>query len=224
MRGDLVLDIECVSSIQEEDESWPALVEMATNANEPDPLKYGALCAPLARVVSVAMRSGGRDLVIVDGALVDLKESPDPPRRFMVKEVAGEKALLAAVNEIVGHQATKRLVTFNGRSYDLPILLTRSRINRVAAAPLLVEATTEPRFKARLHVDMLEVVTVQGATRRFPMRALAIAMGIDDPKKLGHGGAVADLVRARDGERLVAYNMGDVACLAEALELWEGVA
>ena len=33
-----MLDIECVSSIQEEDESWPALVEMATNANEPDPL------------------------------------------------------------------------------------------------------------------------------------------------------------------------------------------
>lgn len=52
-------------------------------------------------------------------------------QQFFLADVAGERAMLAAVAEALGGRPL--LVSFNGRRFDLPLLLTRLTLNRQRA-------------------------------------------------------------------------------------------
>jgi uncharacterized protein YprB with RNaseH-like and TPR domain len=78
-------------------------------------------------------------------------------RQFFLADFSGERALLEAVAEIADSAGT--VVTFNGKSFDLPLLETRFVMNRLATP-----------FAGMPHVDMLH-----------PARRLWKADGVDSP-------------------------------------------
>ncbi len=73
-------------------------------------------------------------------------------RQFFMREYAEERSLLAALNEHLS--AFDVLITYNGRSYDQPLLETRYRMTR-----------SKPPFGSLAHLDLL-----YGARRLWKLR------------------------------------------------------
>lgn len=73
-------------------------------------------------------------------------------RQFFMREYAEERSLLAALNEHLN--AFDVLITYNGRSYDQPLLETRYRMTR-----------SQPPFGKLAHLDLL-----YGARRLWKLR------------------------------------------------------
>jgi hypothetical protein len=217
----LVLDIETLGDIQAE--HAPALAEMAAaNGRDMAPEEFAALSPPLARVVCVGFRrlEDKKDLAVWDrGAFAEVKEDPGEPH----KGELGELQLLETVNRILGAKGVDRVVTFNGRAFDLPVLVHRMVSWEIRPCGFLLAAARQPRYKgAGLHVDLREQFTFQGATNGpgTSLRAFALGYGLDDPKAGGDGSKVAHLVENGDAAGLVRYCLSDVATTADLYERW----
>ncbi len=84
-----------------------------------------------------------------------------------------------------------RLVSFNGRSFDLPVLKYRAMIHGIAA-PALHDKTNKwenygARYAADWHCDLLEVLSDYGASARIKMNEACAALGL--PGKVGVDGS-----------------------------------
>jgi len=121
--------------------------------------------------------------------------------------------VLTVVNAAINSAA--RLVTFNGRRFDLPALIHRSRINGVQPAGILLRSVLQKPWEHLPHVDMANVLSFGGAMSGYSLEAYAIAYGLDNPKTGGDGGGVLELVRTGQIEKLAQYVMGDVRATAE---------
>lgn len=215
----VVLDLETVSSANLE--TLLAIEELASKAGK-DPESYAALCPALARVVCVGMRDveSGRERAYFD-AKISATEGATSPFSSDATPCGGEKALLEAVNDKLG-QGLMKLITFNGRSFDLPVLIHRMVAHQIKPSDFLLSCARQPRYKGvGAHIDLREQATFQGAVSgSLPLRALAIGYGLEDPKANGAGSEVADLVRKGDAAALVKYCLGDVRVTAQLFERW----
>jgi predicted PolB exonuclease-like 3'-5' exonuclease len=195
----LVVDIETVGGGTPEQQE--AIVEMAA-AREMDPAAFAALTPPLARVVCVGLKQLETGKAIAYAALL-----PD-----------GERHVLEQANAALS-KAT-RLVTFNGRCFDLVVLIHRSIINGVTPAPKLVAAAREYRYRPNVHIDVRDQFTFFGASSGGTLRAFCLGYGIGDPKAHGSGNEVAALVEAGKLDELKAYCLGDVEATAVLYQRW----
>ena len=89
-------------------------------------------------------------------------------RQFFMRHHAEEPAMLAALSQILGrHEA---VVTFNGKSFDVPLLLTRYTANR-----------QRPSLPTEIHLDLLH------PSRRFWREQLeSCTLGTLERAVLGH--------------------------------------
>ncbi len=90
-----------------------------------------------------------------------------------------------------------RLVSFNGRGFDLPVLKYRAMVHGVTA-PWLYDAgdkwnSYQSRYSSDWHCDLLEVLSDFGASARVSLDEVCAAMGF--PGKFGvSGGDVAAMI------------------------------
>ena len=105
-----------------------------------------------------------------------------------------------------------QLVSWNGRSFDLPVLVSRGMINAVRAA-CFWETGGEAKFNNYVnrfhdrHVDLMDVLSIYGG-RGSPLDELARLAGF--PGKLGvGGGAMWDSYRAGRLEAIRNYCEAD---------------
>jgi 3'-5' exonuclease len=107
-----------------------------------------------------------------------------------------------------------RCVTFNGRTFDGPFLSVRSAIHGLSPSKNLLGY----RYSIETHVDLLEVLTFQGAVSRDQtpsLHAACIAFGIPSPKSAEmHGYAVGDLYRQGRLREIADYCRRDVEATA----------
>lgn len=115
----------------------------------------------------------------------------------------------------------RQLVTFNGRSFDLPCLIHRSVALGVKPSKKLISMAQEPRYKPWNHIDVRERFTFQGCFNKGTLQDFCLAYGLPDPKAGGDGSKVDKLVAARDGESLVRYCLGDVAATKTLYLRWK---
>jgi DNA polymerase elongation subunit (family B) len=220
----LVLDIETVADCGPED--WPraaALKEMweAGGERQESPLAFAALSPPLARVVCVGFRDvgSGKEMAVLDAKLLGTPENWAQEPQVRARQ--GEDMVLQAVNETLSSRAVERLVTFRGRSFDLPVLIHRMLVHSIRPAARLLAAFREYRYKPSIHVDLWDAFTGFGAVNGgCTLRAFAIGYGFDDPKANGSGAEVAQLVERGDGAALADYCLGDVRSTAALYERW----
>ncbi len=84
-----------------------------------------------------------------------------------------------------------RLVSFNGRTFDLPVLRYRAMVHGIAA-PFLYSAGDKwnsytSRYSPDWHCDLLEVLSDYGASARVRLNEVCAALGL--PGKFGPSGA-----------------------------------
>jgi DNA polymerase elongation subunit (family B) len=107
-----------------------------------------------------------------------------------------------------------RCVTFNGRTFDGPFLSVRSAVHGISPSKNLLGY----RYSMDTHVDLLEILTFQGAVSRDQvpsLHAACVAFGIPSPKtEEVHGYAVGDLYREGRVRQIADYCRKDVEATA----------
>jgi 3'-5' exonuclease len=102
------------------------------------------------------------------------------------------------------------LVTWNGRGFDLPVLMLRSLRYGVAAPWYYRKPGYRHRYSTTSHVDLCDILADHGATRMTSLHGAARLVGL--PGKDGvDGSQVEALYRTGQIEALRGYCLSDVA-------------
>ena len=223
---DLILDVEAVSS-------WDSLPEharatlLASHARSEsklpleargspanDPRESAALSPWTARVVCVAIWDSARKrgAVYHDGPKDRIDETD-----WSYHGMQSERGVLSAVWGYLGTQPEARVVSYNGRNYDGPVLMTRSVKHRVRPSRNLVPY----RYSTREHLDLCDCLTLWGVARSVSLDVVAGVLGIASSKGALSGAQVG---QAYDEGRILdiaRYCAADVEVTRAILEVWE---
>lgn len=120
-----------------------------------------------------------------------------------------ERALLEDFSRFVG-RARPVLVTYNGRSFDLPVIALRSLCHGVSLGWYYRERNVRYRYSEEGHLDLCDWLADHGATRSGSLDAVARLIGL--PGKVGvDGSQVEGLYRAGQLAAIQKYCLADVA-------------
>jgi hypothetical protein len=100
-------------------------------------------------------------------------------------------------------------VHYNGRTFDVPFLLSRMRHHRIRGISPWFADLTYPNGSH--HLDLLECHSLGDASRRLPLGPLASPQGLPSPKSDMDGSKVADAFRQGEMARIARYCESDVA-------------
>ena len=106
----------------------------------------------------------------------------------------------------------RRVITYNGRGFDVPFLMQRSLVRDVPIRANLMP----PRFYLdRNHLDLQDVLSMFRATRPFGLSAWTQAIGATSPKEgsVEGAGVAQAFAEGRTGE-IAAYCARDVVATA----------
>ena len=131
------------------------------------------------------------------------------PRVRVARSEAEEAEALAAFWALVGSPAgsVAPLVTFNGRAFDLPVLMVRSRLLDVHAPILNIDRYRSP------HPDLLDILTFRGAIASHKLTWFARRFGLSVTDETT-GADIGALVAAEDWSAVEAHCASDVALTA----------
>lgn len=133
----------------------------------------------------------------------------DGPRVRFDSVQGDERAILLAFRGLLSDRP--RIVSWNGRGFDLPVIIARSIRHQIHQATLMEDSRTfsyTSRFKDD-HVDLMDKLSLHGGARRAAQDVYARVVG-GPGKHVGNG---AD-VEAMTVEQERAYCLDDVAQLA----------
>ncbi|MDE0905705.1 MAG: ribonuclease H-like domain-containing protein [Planctomycetota bacterium] len=137
-------------------------------------------------------------------------------------ERGSEAQILRRFWELVdpsGKGKRTRLVTFNGRGYDGPVLMTRSAQLGIAPSRNLVPY----RYDLSDHCDLFDVLGYQGASRdRFSLDYWCRRFDVESPKGSIDGSQVAKAYRAGRIEDIGEYCLRDVRATSQLFQRLEG--
>ena len=129
-------------------------------------------------------------------------------RRLGVIEGNDEKSMLESFSSFV-HKHQPDLVTYNGRSFDLPVLALRSLRHGVAMS-WYYSGRVRHRYSEEGHLDLCDMLSDHGAARSLSLDAVARLIGL--PGKVGvDGSQVEGLYRAGQLDAIKSYCLADVA-------------
>lgn len=108
------------------------------------------------------------------------------------------------------------IVTWNGRGYDLPVVIARALKHRVPMGWYFGSRDYRYRYSTAGHLDLCDQLCDHGAGRRWSLDAAAKLIGW--PGKLDTDGSqVAELYAAGELERIESYCLEDVVQTAAVL-------
>ncbi len=126
--------------------------------------------------------------------------------------VVGQSKEEAAILEDFVHFVDERrpdLVTYNGRGFDLPVIVARCLRHGLAFRYYFQASDMRYRFSAQGHLDLMDYTTDYGATRAVSLDTLAKLIGL--PGKVGVDGKdVGPLVQDGRIDEVNAYCLCDV--------------
>ncbi|MEZ4403400.1 MAG: 3'-5' exonuclease [Kofleriaceae bacterium] len=126
-----------------------------------------------------------------------------------------ERAILTELSRFVG-RARPVLVTYNGRSFDLPVIAMRALRHGVPLPWYYRERGVRYRYSQDGHIDLCDWLADHGATRSGSLDAVARLIGL--PGKVGvDGSQVEGLFRAGQLPRIQDYCLADVVQTAFVL-------
>jgi hypothetical protein len=163
-------------------------------------------------------------------AIVIGMQNPDTNRGMVWFEESGERTATPSADGLFEYVACDeqtmlrefwekvakfdRFVSFNGRSFDGPFLCVRSAVHGLSPSKNL----SGYRYSLETHVDLMELLTFQGAVARDQqpsLHAACVAFGIPSPKtEEVHGYAVGDLYRDGRVREIADYCRKDVEATA----------
>lgn len=131
-------------------------------------------------------------------------------------EVGTEKEILDKFWKVVKNY--DQIITFNGRSFDIPYLMIRSAVNHVKVSRNLMGY----RYNPKTHCDLMEQLTFYGATRKYSLDFYAKSFGIKSSKDEGiDGSMVHDLYKKKKYLEVARYCARDLVATKELYEYWK---
>ncbi len=111
----------------------------------------------------------------------------------------------------------EKIISFNGRQFDLPFLMIRSAINKLKPSRNFIGS----RFDHKAHIDLLEELTFHGLIKKFNLDFYCRAFGIESPKSRGVTGMdVKELYEAGRIDEIAVYCGNDVRATFKLFEIW----
>ncbi|HEX6813243.1 MAG TPA: ribonuclease H-like domain-containing protein [Planctomycetota bacterium] len=209
----LVFDIETVPAFDRRDlphDIAEALIGYTTRKfAEPDVVeaeskKFMGMSPFFGKVVSLAIGDGdapaGDEAVTVLAVPPEGTTLPDCPAWL---RPMSEADLLRSFWALACKAET--VVSFNGRGFDLPFLVTRSLMHGIPARRDLLS----DRWSLRPHLDLFELLTQRN---RGPssLNVVCWALGIESPKEVMDGSMVAPAYARGEIVKIAEYNAHDV--------------
>lgn len=137
-------------------------------------------------------------------------------------EEGSEKEILEKFWETI--KSYNCFISFNGRGFDVPFLMTRSAILGIKPTKnLMSNRYLSLQQQSAKHIDLFDQMTFYGAVRKkFNLHMWTRAFGIKSPKEEGITGYdVTDLFKKGDILKIAEYNLRDLRSTAELYEKWE---
>ena len=206
----LVFDIETVPALDRRELPTTVAEALSDSAakKEMDTSAVMGLSPFFGKVVSIAVGDGDAEPDGDDDAVTVLAVPPDgfepPPegvpdhiRLMSEADVLRSFWALAAKAECV--------VSYNGRGFDVPFVVTRSLIHGIPARVDLVSG----KWSLRPHLDLFELVSQRG---RGPSKLDVVcwSLGIESPKEVMDGSMVAPAYARGEIIKIAEYNAHDV--------------
>ena len=169
-----------------------------------------ALVRGLGRVVAVGMWNLDKDqgAVLVHGSGGKWQDFESVPGTKIFR--GNERELLTEFWRLASEWGT--VITYNGRSYDGPVLMTRSAMLDVAPSRQLAGY----RFSIREHCDLMEVLNFFGAAReRYTLDYWCRRFGVESPKGKMDGSMVAQKARSGRYDEIAEYCLRDTRATAD---------
>ncbi len=169
-----------------------------------------ALVRGLGRVVAIGMWNLDKDqgAVLVHGSGGKWEDFDDIPGSKVFR--GNERELLTEFWKLAADWGM--VVTYNGRAYDGPVLMTRSAMLDVAPSRQLCGY----RYRIEDHCDLLDVLNFQGAARQsYSLDYWCRRFGVESPKGVMDGSMVGQ--KARDGryDQIAEYCLRDTRATAD---------
>jgi uncharacterized protein YprB with RNaseH-like and TPR domain len=123
-----------------------------------------------------------------------------------------------------GAKNYQEFVTFNGRSFDVPFIITRSAKYQIKpTVNLMSNRYLNSRGFGVKHIDLLDQLSFYGAVkRRGSLHLYCRAFGIKSPKAGGiTGDDVKRLFKERKYKEIAEYNSGDLVATGELYKIWQ---
>lgn len=193
----LTFDIECIPDTRMTEEDRQRFLKRADTSGK-DLDAYLSLCAPTAQIVAVGIK---HDEEIAVSMCSD-----------------NEKEIISSL--LLNIEESDRVLTFNGRCYDFPVLLARAAAHGIKVPRDVVKIAYEYRFKPNLHIDISDMMTLFGAGSKAPLEAYCVTYGIPNPKEVSSGGDVLTLYRAGEYDKIAAYVKADVEATYAVYSRW----
>lgn len=112
-----------------------------------------------------------------------------------------------------------QIISFNGRSFDVPYVLIRSAINKIKATKDLMGYRYDKQNSR--HIDLADQLSFQGAMKRkFSLEFYCQAFNIQNPKEEVHGKEVSELFKKKEYLKIAKYCFGDVYATFQLYEYW----
>ncbi len=112
---------------------------------------------------------------------------------------------------------SEKVITFNGRNFDIPFLMIRSAMLQIKPSRNLMKY----RYDIREHIDLLDQLTFYGTTRKFNLDFYCHSFGIKSPKSKGITGMeVKELYKAGRIKEIAIYCSEDVKATYELYKIW----
>lgn len=179
-----------------------------------DSIRYLSLYPYTAKIVAIAMMNTEteRTLVLYEG---EKEEETIPQDKPVIYKSLPEEEIIKTFWKYAFK--VDKLITFNGRQFDIPFLMLRSALLKIKPSLNLLGN----RFDASRHIDLLEMFTFYGIVRKFNMDFYCKAFGIESPKSKGVSGMeVKQLYEAGRIEEIAVYCGEDVRATYELYKIW----
>jgi len=203
---EIVLDIETAAGQISADLRERLLADISPPANWKDPSKIEAY---LKQKRAEAEEKFALSPITGRLTCIGLALGESKPRCFVDEDEV--MILQKALNAIEAFQVTcrfeTRLVTFGGRSFDLPFLFARCAVLRIAL-PQGWDASRLLRPYSDQHLDLLELLGKAGTLTEW---ALAFGIDLGDPEVANlKGSDMPALWQSRDFEKIQLHCQNDV--------------
>lgn len=173
-----------------------------------------ALFPGLGKIIAIGLWNLEQDrgLMLLEGSESAQHEWEKVPRSDIFRGEEGE--LLEKFWEVVGRKRP-RLVSYNGRGYDGPILMIRSAQLGVKPTANLVPY----RYDISTHCDLMDVFTFMGAWRQnYSLDYWCRRFDVESPKGSIDGSQVGRYYREGRLEDIGEYCLRDVRATAQLYE------
>jgi 3'-5' exonuclease len=132
-----------------------------------------------------------------------------------------ERSILVRFAETIARLERPTVVTWNGRGYDLPVLMLRSLRHGITQPWYYQQRDVRYRFSEEGHCDLKDAMSDHGASTKLDLDGMGRLIGC--PGKFGdvQGANVGEAYAAGQIEEIVSYCIGDAVTTAFLWLRWQ---